>query len=209
MRLPRRTVLAAVLVSTALLRARTAPSAKPPGVLPVPAAVLASLQAGDLVFREGTELVSEAVRAMDRGGYSHVGLLTGVPDHWQVLHAVPAERADRSDGVVVDDLDFYLDGIRARRAGFYRVEASATARAQVVGFAQRQLGRPFRLDPQEGTYCTELIWAAYRHAEVDLDVQFSRLQLPLLSGHDLLLPSALRASPRLRLLHATPSRPHA
>ena len=34
-------------------------------------------QAGDLIFRQGTEAVSHMVRTVDQGLYSHVGLLVG------------------------------------------------------------------------------------------------------------------------------------
>ena len=58
---------------------------------------------------------------------------------------------------------------------------------------------PFRVGDASGTYCTLLVWDAWRRGGVDLDVRFSRVALPLMQG-DYLLPSQLRLSSRLRPL---------
>lgn len=202
-------LLLLVVVATLSLRYQWRPES---GALAVPATVLAQLRAGDLVFRTGTEPISDSVRLVDGGGFSHVGLLIGQPGHWQVLHAVPSERADRKDAVVVDELAFYLDRVRSRRAGFYRVDAAKDVRRAAVAWARTRIGLPFRIDPlaatttsADATYCTTLIDDAYRHAGFDLQAHFRRLQLPLISG-DYLLPSALRASPHLQLVYDTRNR---
>ena len=59
-----------------------------------------SAQAGDLIFRRGTETVSHMVLGMDGGLYSHVGMLVGQSGNWQVVHATPSEKAGQADGVV-------------------------------------------------------------------------------------------------------------
>ncbi|MEK7944073.1 YiiX/YebB-like N1pC/P60 family cysteine hydrolase [Pigmentiphaga sp. YJ18] len=161
-------------------------------------------RAGDLIFREGTEAVSAAVMAVDRGAYSHVGMLVGQPGNWQVVHATPSEVRGRPDGVVVDALAFFLDPRRSRRHAVYHVEAGDEARQRAVALALSMQGRPFRIADPAGTYCTELVWKAWRDAGMDLDVRFTSLALPLLPGN-YLLPSDLLASPRLRpLAPATP-----
>ena len=55
-------------------------------------------QAGDLIFRQGTEAVSHMVRTVDQGLYSHVGLLVGQVGAWQVVHATPSERPGQPGG---------------------------------------------------------------------------------------------------------------
>ncbi|WP_284336121.1 YiiX/YebB-like N1pC/P60 family cysteine hydrolase [Comamonas sp. NoAH] len=163
----------------------------------------AQAMAGDLIFRAGTEGVSHAVMAVDQGLYSHVGLLIGTPENWQVVHATPSERRGTPDAVVLDDLAFYLDAQRA--SGFQVMQVhgvSATQRQQVVNWALGQKGRRFHmLDRTLGTYCTTLVWDAWQHAGLDLQVHFTQVSLPLLSG-SYLLPSALAASPHLRALAA-------
>lgn len=155
----------------------------------------AAAQPGDLIFRQGTEAISDAVLAVDGGPFSHVGLLLGGPGHWQVLHATPSEMAGRPDGVAQDTLAFYLDPARARRYAVYHVPADDTQRQAAVAFALKMLGRAFRLADEAGTYCTLLVWEAWQQAGVDLHIEFTPLSLPLLPG-TYLLPSSLMKSPR-------------
>ena len=154
---------------------------------------------GDLIFREGTEAVSAAVMAVDRGAYSHVGMLVGQPGSWRVVHATPSEVRGRPDGVVVDTLAFFTDARRSRRHAVSHVQAGDDARRRAVGLALSMRGRPFRIADPAGTYCTELVWKAWRDAGLDLEVRFTPLALPLMPGR-YLLPSDLLASPRLRPL---------
>ncbi|UNK42260.1 hypothetical protein MNO14_15150 [Luteimonas sp. S4-F44] len=156
-------------------------------------------QPGDLVFRRGTESVSAMVLAIDGGQFSHVGMLVGRPGAWQVVHATPAEVPGRADGVVVDTLSFFLDPVRSRGYAVYRVDAPDALRAAAVGEALGQRGARFRIADPAGTYCTRLVWEAWRRAGVDLQVRFTRLALPLMQG-DYLLPTPLSRSPRLRRL---------
>ncbi|WP_337245935.1 YiiX/YebB-like N1pC/P60 family cysteine hydrolase [Luteimonas sp. gir] len=159
----------------------------------------AEAQAGDLIFRRGTESVSAMVLAIDGGPFSHVGMLVGRPGAWQVVHATPSEVPGRADGVVVDALSFFLDPVRSRGYAVYRVDAPDALRAAAVGEALGQRGTRFRMADPAGTYCTRLVWEAWRRAGVDLEVRFTRLALPLMQG-DYLLPTPLSRSPRLRRL---------
>jgi hypothetical protein len=181
--------------------------------LRLPSAVDARIKAGDLIFRIGSEWQSDAVRGAgvffarrEKQGdpYSHVGMLIGVPGHWQVLHSVPSEAPGRASAVVVDELDFFLAPERARGMAIYRVEADEKARVAAVRHAQSRLGAPFRLvaDDTEGQYCTTLIWYAWRHAGIDLGARFEYLNAPLATGN-YLLPHSLRTAERLRLLYAS------
>lgn len=174
----------------------------------------AGAQAGDVIFRQGTEAVSYMVRAVDQGLYSHVGMLVGRPGAWQVVHATPSERPGQPDAVVLDSLEFFLDPQRARAFAVDRVQAaSGQARQQAVAWALAQLGRPFALrgaevaagqEPssaaeQSGIYCTTLVWQAWQRSGLDWQVSFTQVQMPLLGGR-YLLPSALAQSPRLQRL---------
>lgn len=229
MPLHRRTALAAVVLAPWLVGdvasvhpsqpvgAAGLPLALVPGVAPVPllAQPLPSLpigtQAGDVIFRQGTEAVSHMVRAVDQGVYSHVGLLVGQPGAWQVVHATPAERPGQPDAVVLDSLEFFLAPQRARAFAVDRVEApSAQARQQAVAWALAQVGRPFALQgtdhaagadasADDGIYCTTLVWQAWQRSGLDWQVAFIQVQMPLLGGR-YLLPSALAQSPRLQRL---------
>lgn len=158
-----------------------------------------TLQAGDLVFRRGTESVSALVLAVDRGRFSHVGMVVGRPGDWKVLHATPSEVPGQPDGVTLDSMAFFLDATRSTDHAFYAVHATPRQRDAAVRHALDVRGMPFRVGDASGTYCTLLVWDAWRRGGVDLDVRFSRVALPLMQG-DYLLPSQLRLSSRLRPL---------
>ncbi|TCV96057.1 permuted papain-like amidase YaeF/Yiix C92 family enzyme [Luteibacter rhizovicinus] len=173
------------------------------GMIALPDDVASHLEVGDLVFRQGSEPVSDAVRAIDTGEYSHVGMLVGSAGHWRVVHAVPAERTDRNDGVVEDSLDEFRSREHARRIVILRIAATPMQREAAAEWTETRLGTPFRI-AGGGTYCTQLVWQAYRENGVDLDVRFQHLNLPLLEPGDYLLPSALLASPRVSRVYESP-----
>lgn len=166
----------------------------------------AQAQAGDLLFRQGTEAVSQLVRSVDAGDFSHVGLLVAPATPtgpWRVVHATPSEKPGQPDAVVLDTLDFYLHPQRARSYQLYRVPASATARQQAVGWALAQQGRAFDLlDAEHGLYCTTLVWQAWQQAGVALEARFTEVMLPFLGGR-YLLPGGLRRAPQLQALTPT------
>ena len=155
---------------------------------------------GDLIFRQGTENVSQLVQAVDGGDFSHVGMLVGRPGHWQVLHATPSEREGQPDAVVLDSLDFFLDAQRARAYRLYQVASDPGTRERAVAWAMAQQGQPFQLlGSGKGIYCTTLVWQAWLQSGADLEVVFTEVELPILGGR-YLLPSSLLRSSRLRAL---------
>ena len=155
---------------------------------------------GDLIFRRGTENVSQLVQAVDGGDFSHVGMLVGRPGQWQVLHATPSEREGQPDAVVLDSLDFFLDVRRAHAYRLYQVTADPEARERAVAWAMAQQGQPFQLlGSGQGIYCTTLVWRAWLQSGADLEVVFTEVELPILGGR-YLLPSSLSRSSRLRAL---------
>ncbi|MFC0268928.1 YiiX/YebB-like N1pC/P60 family cysteine hydrolase [Kushneria aurantia] len=166
-----------------------------------------SPRSGDLIFREGTAFVSEAVRRLDRGAFSHVGLLAEQNGRWWVVHATPDAGEERGSGVVTDTLASFTAPERSRRYAIYHVDADNRQRRRAVQWAMAQLGTPFAILGSEGIYCTTLVWQAWQQAGVDLEVHFSRLNIPLASG-DFLMPSDLLASPRLtRVSSSAPATP--
>ena len=155
---------------------------------------------GDLIFRRGTENVSQLVQAVDGGDFSHVGMLVGRPGQWKVLHATPSEREGQPDAVVLDSLDFFLDVRRAHAYRLYQVTAEPGARERAVAWAMAQKGQPFQLlGSDQGIYCTTLVWRAWLQSGADLEVVFTEVELPILGGR-YLLPSSLLRSSRLRAL---------
>nr|WP_261794537.1 YiiX/YebB-like N1pC/P60 family cysteine hydrolase [Comamonas testosteroni] len=162
-------------------------------------ALPAAAQAGDLIFRKGTEGVSQMVMGVDQGLYSHVGMLVGRKGRWQVLHATPSEKPGQADGVVLDSLDFFLAPQRSQAFAVYHVqEGSAAQRQSAVQWALAQQGRGFEIvNASKGIYCTTLVWQAWTLAGLDWPVSLTEVTLPLLKGQ-YLLPSALQKSQRIR-----------
>lgn len=198
-------LLLAVAVTVFVMRSAGGPV--PAFAIAVPAEVSDRLLPGDLIFRIGDAWQSDVVRGVSsvrqqekRGDpYSHVGMLVGSPGHWEVIHSVPAEKPGRVDGVVRDELDFYLAPERARGVAIYRVAADDMPRAVAVEYVQQRLGTPFRIveNDREGLYCTTLVWAAWQHAGVDLGARFEPLEVPFARG-EYLLPHSLRIAPGLQ-----------
>jgi len=175
------------------------PTSLAPALYLAPPALPRAAQAGDLIFRQGTEPISAAVRVVDGGQFSHVGMLAGESGAWQVVHATPSEVPGRADGVVLDPLAFFLNPARSSGYAVYRVEASDGQRQHALQVALGELGKPFLVGDPAGTYCTLLVWDAWHQAGVDFEVTFTEVQLPLLTGR-YLLPGQLRRSTRLRRL---------
>jgi len=137
--------------------------------------------------------------AVDGGQFSHVGMLVGEHGRWQVLHATPAEIPGREEGVVIDTLAFFLDPARSEEHAVYAVKATPEQHQSAVRYALEELGKPFRINDPNGTYCTVLVWQAWQQSGIDLQVSFTYVAIPLMRG-DYLLPSALRRSPQLQHL---------
>lgn len=161
----------------------------------VPVAVLADVNSGDLIFRRGTDLVSDTVDLVDGSGWSHVGMLLKTASGWQVIHAVPAETPGQEDAVVMESLPVFASTEHARAIALFHIDANAAEHARAVDWARQQLGVAFGFEPGE-IYCTELVWAAWNQADVDLDVPFTKVGLSLFRG-EYLLPSGLLQSPHL------------
>jgi len=176
------------------------PTTLSPALYFTPPALPVTAQAGDLIFRRGTEPVSMAVLAVDGGGFSHVGMLLGEPGAWQVVHATPSEIPGRPDGVVIDSLAFFLNPARSNGHTVYRVKASKAQHQRAVQHALDKQGAPFRVGNQAGTYCTLLVWRAWQRAGVDFAVPFTPIAIPLLKG-EYLLPGQLQRSTWLQPLN--------
>lgn len=152
-----------------------------------------SIQSGDLIFREGTELISDLITQSEENSYSHVGMLYKKQGLWFVIHATPPETKDKLEGVVIEPLTFFIAKERSKKYGIYKVKASAKQHQQALTNALQELNKPFRLDEKEGTYCTLLIYRAWQKAEIDLEAKFTPITLPFIEG-DYILPKDLANS---------------
>ncbi len=166
----------------------------------------AQLRDGDIIFRRGTDAVSEVVLGLDPlTVYSHVGIVVFRGSEPMVVHAVPAESPGEDDVVKLEPAKRFLAANRSSGMAVYRLlEVSDDVSGSAVKMATREALRlaqsnipfdnGFDLDTPEQLYCTELVWHAYRKAGIDLVPNPPHKSLLLWSGR-YISPSILQASP--------------
>lgn len=157
-------------------------------------------KSGFLIFREGTELISSIVTNSDGGEYSHVGMLYSDSGKWKVIHATPSEKENQKDGVVIDELEFFIDKNRSKKYAIYEVNANEKEYEKSLKNALNQVGRDFHYDENKGTYCTLLLYRVWQNAGVELSVEFKKINFPILKGEYLFLKEFL-SSKKLKLIY--------
>lgn len=152
----------------------------PPGIL----------KEGDVIFRQGTSILSRSVNWIDRKAvYTHVGLVTNQDGVFSVIHIVPGEYLEDAKGAIirVDTIDKYLSeegvvGISIHRyLPGQQLDVTIRAVAVAESFVRNQVvfDNGFSLETPQEMYCTELIWRAFKAAGVDLvNGVFDRIGAP-------------------------------
>lgn len=157
---------------------------------------LQGLRDGDLVFRCGVSLESDAVVRLDmnKGVYSHVGIAINDGGNWRVIHAVPGESVDGVDRVKEESIDTFFLTSRAVHGAAMRLDQCDDAKArQAAMWAQARCGMEFddHYDWNDTTrlYCTELVQRAYETVGVDVARGHkTHVALPFFNG-DIVFPS--------------------
>lgn len=166
------------------------------------------LQSGDLVFRTGRSMASHTVTLTDQNSvYSHVGILLWTDNGWQVLHAVPNERAkpDEKDSVKLETLETFFRPDRASNGGIYRLSINAedTLKLLQKSFEIHQhhplFDNAFNDKDSNAFYCTELVWFIYK-SELGIDLsQGKRHRVPVFP--DLIFCSDLLSYPEIEKIY--------
>ena len=134
------------------------------------------LRPGDLVFRRGTGLTSQAVIAADKEGlYSHVGIVVDSSGVMMVVHAVPGEPdyAGDPDRVKMEPPEQFYSTLNASKGEICRpADSLAGVRAAQAALStyQRKALFDHSYDSEDTTlvYCTELVVLSYRQAGIEL-----------------------------------------
>ena len=163
------------------------------------------LQAGDLIFRLGLGLESQAVVSADRSGqYSHVGLIVLDSGVWKVLHAVPGEAEDTGGEEVLkkDPLPLFLRPDRAVSLCVMRYDTTAEALKAVCREGMRLHARRIPFDhasditDSSRMYCTEFVSFVFQSIGVDLPEGRAH-RYPLVRER-IVLPVDVARNPRLQ-----------
>jgi len=155
----------------------------------------AKFEDGDIIFRRGKSMASQAVLLTDKNSmYSHVGLIYMKGDIPYVIHAVPGESGSAPEEIKCETLTSFLDFEKASRGGLYRltrldksIRAMALQKAKQAFYKRLKFDEDYDLGTDDKLYCTELIWKSYRAAGADLiQGQFDVLNIPLRKGRYIL-----------------------
>ena len=156
------------------------------------------LQAGDVVFRRGSGMLSYAVMVAEgrTGVYSHVGIVADSGGVMVVVHAVPDEPDFEGDPdrVKMERPEMFFSSMRAVGGAVLRHRDSIAARrAAAMALAVYWRGVLFDHDYNDADttsmYCTELVTFVFSRAGAPLkNVGHQRLPLPGLN-YECVLPS--------------------
>lgn len=166
------------------------------------------LKTGDIVFRRGGGVTSQAVLIAEKGGvYSHVGIVVDSAGVKMIVHAVPDEPdfEGDSDRVKMDRPEVFFNEVRASQGEVRRHRDTLLARkAAEMAMKVYQRHTPFDhdYDDKDTTrmYCTELVTYAYRQAGCPLSgIQHHGLRFMSLET-DCVLPSDILDCKDLQLI---------
>ena len=158
------------------------------------------LKSGDLVFRDGDEVISDIIKQVDNSGFSHVGMLWITEQGIQVVHSTASEHADSKDGVTIDSLDFFISRAKPNSVRFYQVRGSEQARQQALEAVLNRVGENFSIQQDKGVYCTELVADAWLKAGVSISTGTRTLHMPFISERALIFPDNIIHSENVILI---------
>jgi len=133
-------------------------------------------QQGDLIFRKGMGVKSQAVLYADSlGAYSHAGLVVFKDSIFQVIHITPDERekGEEADKIKIEPISVFWRGDRAEHGAVYRLKDSSLCEAavlQALRLLQKEVlfDHNYQLSDTTEMYCTEFVWYAYQQAGKDI-----------------------------------------
>lgn len=121
------------------------------------------LQNGDIVFQEGDDMQSQAVKAATHSRWSHVGIVFFEDDVPWVLEAIqPVQRTPLAHFIARSPASFYA--MRLKNAAKLINNKSLT---QAKDYAKLQIGKPYDAHfrwSDEQIYCSELVWKLYKNS---------------------------------------------
>ena len=150
-----------------------------------------AFEEGDLVFRKGLGVKSQAVLHSDSLGiYSHVGIVVLSDSVYQIVHITPGEREkkDTVDVIKMEPISEFWRNDRASRGAVYRLKDNVLgekAAQQALRLLQKKIpfDHDYQLEDTTKMYCTELVY--YVYAQAGKDISFGKrsvLNAPVYAG---------------------------
>jgi hypothetical protein len=151
------------------------------------------LAEGDLVFRKGRGIKSEAVLQADTSGiYSHSGIVVKQNSTFMIVHVTPGEREkeEKVDRIKMETPEQFFSADRAQCGAIYRLSDSLNVPSAAAQQAVRLWNKgilfdhDYVLEDSTKMYCTELVWYAYQLAGKDITngKRSEIVNFPLFSG---------------------------
>jgi hypothetical protein len=132
------------------------------------------VQNGDIIFRRGRSLESQAVLLYDKEKeFSHVGMIYSLDGETKVIHAVPTKN-HKNEWVKLENISTFLSKKNASQFAIYRPNISSKQKQRVVqkaySFYKQKVvfDNEYNLLSDQQMYCTELIIKAFTYSDIDL-----------------------------------------
>ena len=157
---------------------------------------------GDIIFQRGINIASTFVVSIDsKSGYSHVGIVCKSQGHIFVIHILPESNESKDGLVKMELLGDFLSPERTSAFALYRLSKnkdniSSKAVDSAVSFFKQGIRYDYDMNntSHDKLYCTELVWWAYRKANVDLiDGKFEGVEFPFYKGKYILISTLLNS----------------
>jgi hypothetical protein len=155
---------------------------------------VADFRPGDIVFRLGRTIQSNAIASQGAGGYSHIGILVEVDSTLYVLHIEPSRQS--SEKIKTEVLPEFFSSNQAVAGCVMRYSAISEPSKEVLADYAKHLldsdisfDHDYLLSDSSRMYCTELVERIYNRAGISLS-QEKRVRLPL-AKEPVILPSAI------------------
>jgi hypothetical protein len=170
-----------------------------------------ALEEGDLVFRRGIGVKSQAVLSADTAGiYSHSGIVVRLDSGYRIIHVTSGERekGEKEDRIKIESPETFFAADRAEHGAVYRIKEARNYAAEAASHAKRLLEKgvlfdhDYVLEDTTQLYCTELVWYVYQLAGKDI-TNGKRSELnnfPLFSGV-YIFPSDLYGNNEFNLIY--------
>jgi hypothetical protein len=156
------------------------------------------LKNGDLVFRKGKSLESQAILMADKtGNYSHVGIVYIIDNEPYVIHITPDSLEQTTDYAKCEKLNLFFDSKNASKGCVLRIDKKYAQTAQNAADSAFALykskvifDKEYNLETDTEMYCTELVLKSYKRNDIQLiSIEDNARDIPFFNNR-IIFPSA-------------------